>query len=83
MIFPQPIPVAELARQLGTELLGRHDLLATGMNEIHHVKPGDVTFVDVAKYVDKALKSAASIIILNERIQSPEGKTLLCCPDPF
>jgi UDP-3-O-[3-hydroxymyristoyl] glucosamine N-acyltransferase len=83
MTFPQPIPVAELARQLGAERLGQHDLLATGMNEIHLVRPGDVTFVDVAKYVDKALKSAASIIILNERVQAPEGKTLLYCPDPF
>ncbi len=83
MKFPVPVPVAELAARMGAELLGAKDLKATGMNEIHHVEPGDVTFVDVAKYFDKALRSAASIIILNERVKAPAGKALLLCKDPF
>lgn len=83
MKFPVPVPVAELAARMGAELLGAKDLKATGMNEIHHVEPGDVTFVDVAKYFDKALRSAASVIILNERVKAPAGKALLLCKDPF
>ncbi|MBX2929851.1 MAG: UDP-3-O-(3-hydroxymyristoyl)glucosamine N-acyltransferase [Saprospiraceae bacterium] len=83
MKFPQPVPVRELAAQLNAELIGETELIALGMNEIHHVQPGDVTFVDVEKYFDKALKSAASIIILNKRIDAPTGKTLLYCADPF
>jgi UDP-3-O-[3-hydroxymyristoyl] glucosamine N-acyltransferase len=83
MKFPNPIPVAELAKRLNAELIGQPDQLATGMSEIHHVQPGDVTFVDVSKYVDKALKSAASFILIHERIPAPPGKTLLLCADPF
>lgn len=83
MKFPLPVPVRELAARLNAELIGETALIALGMNEIHHVQPGDVTFVDVAKYFDKALKSAASIIILNERVQAPAGKALLYCADPF
>ncbi len=83
MKFPHPVPVVELAAQLGAEIIGNKELMATGMNEIHHVVPGDVTFVDVAKYFDKALRSAASIIILNERVKAPQGKTLLLCAEPF
>ncbi len=83
MKFPQPVPVVELAAQTGAELIGNTALTATGMNEIHHVAPGDVTFVDVAKYFDKALRSEASIIILNERVKAPEGKALLLCAEPF
>ena len=83
MVFPQPIPVSELAQMLGAELIGDSALEARGMNEIHHVKPGDVTFVDLAKYFDKALQSAASVIILNQRVEAPAGKVLLLCDQPF
>ena len=57
--------------------------LCTGLNEIHKVQPGDVLFVDVAKYFDKALKSAASVIILNEEVDLPDGKVLLVVDKPF
>ncbi len=83
MVFPQPIPVRELAQMLGAELIGDSAMEARGMNEIHHVKPGDVTFVDLAKYFDKALQSAASVIILNQRVEAPAGKVLLLCDQPF
>jgi UDP-3-O-[3-hydroxymyristoyl] glucosamine N-acyltransferase len=83
MQFPQPIPITEIAASIGAEIIGDEQALAWGINEIHQVRPGDVTFVDVKKYFDKSLKSAASIIILNERTEAPEGKTLLLCADPF
>lgn len=83
MKFPYPVPVTELADWLQAEIIGDTTLAATGMNEIHHVAPGDVTFVDVAKYFDKALCSEASIVLLNERAKAPAGKALLLCQDPF
>lgn len=83
MEFPQPIPVVELAQIIGAELVGNQTLNALGMNEIHHVKPGDITFVDVPKYFDKALQSAADIIILNKHTEVPAGKALLICEEPF
>ncbi len=83
MKFPQPIPVKELARKIGATLLGDDTLLATGINEIHKVCPGDITFVDNRKYFSKSLASAASIIILNEKTACPPGKALLLCDEPF
>ena len=83
MKFPQPIPVKELAERIGAELIGSKTLKATGINEIHKVEKGDIVFVDLKKYFEKSLKSAASIIILNERVKCPKGKALLLCDNPF
>lgn len=83
MKLPYPIPVRDLAEKIGAELLGDSSLKATGINEVHQVEPGDITFVDVAKYFDKSLNSAASIILLNQRATPPKGKALLLCEDPF
>ena len=83
MKLPHPIPVREIAEKIGAELLGDTSLEATGLNEVHQVEPGDITFVDVKKYFDKSLRSAASIVILNQRVAPPPGKALLLCEDPF
>lgn len=83
MQFPNPIPVREIAEKIGARIIGDSNLLATGINEIHQVRKGDITFVDVAKYFDKSLKSDASIIILNEKAKCPKGKALLLCENPF
>jgi UDP-3-O-[3-hydroxymyristoyl] glucosamine N-acyltransferase len=83
MTFDQPIPVKEIAQKIGAEIIGNADLLASGINEIHNVREGDITFVDVKKYFKKSLESAATIIILNEVTKCPEGKVLLLCDEPF
>lgn len=38
------------------------------MNEIHVVTPGDIVFVDHPKYYDKALESAATVILINKKV---------------
>ncbi|MCI5080883.1 MAG: UDP-3-O-(3-hydroxymyristoyl)glucosamine N-acyltransferase [Saprospiraceae bacterium] len=83
MKFQQPIPVQELAQKMDAKLIGDQTLQATGINEIHKVEKGDITFVDVKKYFDKSLHSAASIIILNEEVECPPSKALLVVDDPF
>lgn len=83
MNFPQPIPVKEIAAKIGATLIGDDTLNAIGINEIHQVRPGDITFSDVKKYFAKSLQSAATIIILNEIAECPPGKALLLCEDPF
>jgi UDP-3-O-[3-hydroxymyristoyl] glucosamine N-acyltransferase len=83
MKLPHPIPVKELAEKLGATLIGDDAIYATGVNEIHKVEPGDVTFSDVAKYFKKALESDASIVLLNEAAECPEGKAILVCKNPF
>lgn len=83
MQLPAPIPVTELAERLGAQLLGNSELLATGINEVHHVNPGDITFVDFHKYYQKALSSAASVILIDKAAEVPEGKALLVLEEPF
>ena len=53
------------------------------MNEIHVVEPGDIVFVDHPKYYNKALESAATIVLINKEVECPEGKALLISDDPF
>lgn len=87
MDFKQPIPITEIAQQIGAEIIAttKNSLSwsATGINEIHKVRTGDITFVDVAKYFDKSLQSAATFIILNEKVPCPAEKILLLHPNPF
>lgn len=59
------------------------DQCASGINEIHMVEHGDIVFVDHPKYYQKALLSAATIIIIPEELPVPEGKSLLVHPKPF
>ncbi len=83
MKFPHPIPILDIARKTGATIIGDDSLSATGINEIHKVQPGDITFVDNRKYFRKALDSAASFVFLNETVDCPPGKVLLRCENPF
>jgi UDP-3-O-[3-hydroxymyristoyl] glucosamine N-acyltransferase len=47
-----------------------------GMNEIHVVEKGDIVFVDHPKYYTKALNSAATVILINKKVDCPEGKVI-------
>ncbi len=83
MKFPSPIPVIDIAKKYHCEIIGDTSILASGINEIHKVEAGDITFVDVEKYFKKSLSSAATVIILNKRTECPQGKALLICENPF
>lgn len=83
MKFSQPIPVRDIAQQTGAEIIGDADGVVLGINEIHNVAPGDITFVDHEKYYNFVLTSAATFVFINKKIEAPEGKTLLFTPDPF
>ena len=83
MNFTIPIPVKELVNKFNLELIGDEHQMATGINEIHKVRTGDITFVDIEKYYEKSLKSAATIIIINKKVACPKGKTLLVASAPF
>lgn len=83
MLFPQPIKLQDLALSLGREFAGNPEYLVLGINEIHKVSQGDLTFVDHPKYYQKALNSAATTIIINQLMEAPEGKTLIFSEDPF
>jgi len=83
MKFPKIYPLHEIAALLNCEFVGDKDFPISGMNEIHVVEPGDIVFVDHPKYYDKALQSAATIVLINKNVDCPEGKALLISDDPF
>ena len=83
MTLPSPVSVEWLAEFTGAALHGVLNASATGLNEIHKVRPGDLSFVDHPKYYDRSLSSAATVILINREMEAPEGKTLLVHPDPF
>jgi len=83
MDIKEPIRVKDAAKLLGLPFKGNGDLWITGINEIHKVRKGDLTFVDVPKYYKKALSSDANFIIINQDTEFPEGKAILISEDPF
>ena len=83
MKFPQPHTLEQIATIITSEYVGDRDFPVLGMNEIHVVTPGDIVFVDHHKYYDKALESAATVILINKKVACPKGKALLISEDPF
>jgi UDP-3-O-[3-hydroxymyristoyl] glucosamine N-acyltransferase len=83
MQFPSPVSAQWIANFIGAKILGNENAVASGINEIHKVKDGDIVFVDHPKYYDACLNSAATFIIINAQKDVPEGKTLLMIDDPF
>lgn len=83
MKFHKPHTLAEVAQLIDCEFVGDADFPVFGMNEIHVVEPGDIVFVDHPKYYDKALQSAATIVLINKKVECPDGKALLISDDPF
>lgn len=83
MKFPQDLKVQDVANHYKLSFVGDPNQVITGINEIHMVEEGDITFVDHPKYYDKVLRSAATTIILNKTVECPEGKSLIFAEDPF
>jgi UDP-3-O-[3-hydroxymyristoyl] glucosamine N-acyltransferase len=83
MKFSRVHTLSEIAEIAGLEFVGDKHFPVSGINEIHMVEPGDIVFVDHPKYYDKALNSAATVILINKKVSCPEGKALLLSNDPF
>ena len=83
MKFSKTYSLKEIATILDCNYVGSDDFPVEGMNEIHVVTRGDIVFVDHPKYYDKALESAATIVLINKQVECPEGKALLISDDPF
>lgn len=83
MTLASPVSVQWLADFIGASLRGDASASITGLNEIHKVRPGDLSFVDHPKYYGRSLGSPATVILINQEVEVPAGKTLLIHPDPF
>ena len=84
MKFQKPITVDELCVILNhpVKVVGDRTVGITGVNEIHSVTPGDISFVDSPKYYGKCLQSAATVILINMEVECPQGKALIVTDDP-
>ena len=84
MRLPAPLLASAFAKTCGAELVGS-DQYIHGVNEIHRVEPGDLTFVDHPKYYASTLASAASVVLIDRLPEggAPKEKTLLVHPEPF
>ena len=67
MQFPSPVSAQWIAGFINAEIAGNANSSATGINEIHKVRKGDIVFVDHPKYYDTCLNSAATFIIINKK----------------
>lgn len=83
MQLAKAISVKELAERFKLQIIGHQDQLIYGINEIHKVRKGDLTFVDAEKYYAKSINSDATTILINKVTECPEGKTLLVTEKPF
>jgi UDP-3-O-[3-hydroxymyristoyl] glucosamine N-acyltransferase len=83
MKFAKTFTLKEIADIINCKYVGPDDFPINGMNEINVVESGDIVFVDHPKYYTKALKSAATVILINKDVECPEGKALLLTDDPF
>lgn len=83
MRFPHLYTLKQIATIIDAKFVGDEQFPVLGMNEIHVVQTGDIVFVDHPKYYEKALQSKATIILINKKVECPEGKALLISDDPF
>lgn len=75
--------LSELAKFLDCTYVGDPNHIVSGINEIHRVVEGDLVFVDHPKYYQKALKSNATTVLIDQEVECPEGKGLLISKQPF
>jgi len=85
MQFEKPYTLKEIVDIIGDcETNTNSNHLITGINEIHRVLPGDITFADHPKYYKTAIESKATTIIMDEKnFKCPKGKVLIYSKDPF
>ncbi|MCC7051262.1 MAG: UDP-3-O-(3-hydroxymyristoyl)glucosamine N-acyltransferase [Bacteroidia bacterium] len=83
MKLNSPQTLEQISQLIKANFFGNPQFLITGINEIHQVEVGDLTFVDHPKYYTKALTSKATCVIINKEVDCPEGKTLIFSDDPF
>lgn len=83
MDFLKSVTLGEIAGLIDGKVIGNSDAIVIGLNEIHVVRNGDITFVDHPKYYKKVLESDASFVIINKEVDAPDGKSLIIHDAPM
>lgn len=82
MKFKAPVSVKWIAEFIGAKLVGDDSIQADGINEVHKITKGDISFVDIEKYYARTLESEAVVVLINKEVTCPPGKVLLITNDP-
>jgi UDP-3-O-[3-hydroxymyristoyl] glucosamine N-acyltransferase len=73
---------AEIARQVGGEVLGDGGIELKALAPTDTARAGDLTFAENEDYLQRARNSAASAILVNGNLASkPINKVLICVPN--
>lgn len=85
MRFEKALTIDEVLDIIGhdVKVIGAMDNKVTGLNEVHSVETGNLSFVDSPKYYNRVVNSAAGTILINKEFDCPAGKTLIVTDDPF
>lgn len=85
MKFSRKYSIEELIALLPEvpKIIGNSKMILSGMNEIHLVEEGDISFVDNEKYYESTLSSRASAILIDKEVAEVEGKCILVVQNPL
>ncbi len=83
MDFKNTLKLSEIASIINGDIIGDAMAVVKGLNEIHVVRNGDITFVDHPKYYKRVLESDATYIIINKEVPAPQGKSLIIHDSPM
>lgn len=83
MKFTKPLSASQVAEILGAKVVGDPGVMISGLNEIHMVEEGDISFTDHPKYYKKSLQSKASVVLINAIPEDTFGKTIIVSEQPF
>ncbi len=75
-----PFTAADIARQLGGQVVGDGSIALTGFAPADRAQPGDLTFAENGEYFTRAEQSAASAILVDGQFAST-GKVLIRVPN--
>lgn len=78
-----PLKAKDIAQKYKAKLLGDENAMIGAINEIHKLTEDSITFVDHPKYYEKVLGSKALVVLINQEVACPKGKTLLVVENPF
>ena len=83
MKLKTPTSIQDIAKLINATIIGNHSAKILHLSEIHKVRKGSLMFVDNEKYYSRAVYSAATAIIIDKKVDCPEGKALLLVEKPF
>ena len=70
--------IQEIAEQVSGKLIGKKDLVITGLEQIEKAEPGQLTFIGSRKYLNLWQHSHASAALVNQGLElSPGERTLI------